>query len=70
MLHAFLVDELKTTAGHVSLALLRIRDTLVLDRTHRKHLRNKSVKLIEAAPRAGSGQALEDIAHGAVVHLR
>ena len=70
MLHAFLVDELKTTTGHVSLALLRIRDTLVLDRTHRKHLRNKSVKLIKAAPRARSGQALEDIAHGAVVHLR
>jgi hypothetical protein len=42
---------------------------LELDGAHREHLWHKSVELIEASPRSGGSQSLEDLGHTLVIHL-
>eukprot|EP00951_Prasinocladus_malaysianus_P030099 scaffold281563_cov46-Prasinocladus_malaysianus.AAC.1 len=46
-----------------------IQHSLVLRGAHRQHGNRDAIELIKAAPRAGLGQALIDLAHGLVVHL-
>ena len=46
-----------------------VEHRLVLDGAHGEHLGDEPVELVEAAPRARRGEALEDVAHREVVHL-
>ena len=41
----------------------------VLCRAHRQHCNRNTVELVKAAPGAGLGQTLVDLAHGLVIHL-
>mmetsp|Transcript_12959 Transcript_12959/g.30929 ORF Transcript_12959/g.30929 Transcript_12959/m.30929 type:complete len:662 (+) Transcript_12959:973-2958(+) len=53
----------------LGLGLDGVDDGLELHRAHRQHLGHQTIELIEAAPRTRRRQALEDVAHGLVVHL-
>jgi hypothetical protein len=64
-----LVSVFKAAPWEKRLFLLWVCDTLVLNRAHRQHFRHKTVELIEAPPGPRSSQPLEDVTHGAVVHL-
>mmetsp|Transcript_91601 Transcript_91601/g.126302 ORF Transcript_91601/g.126302 Transcript_91601/m.126302 type:complete len:360 (+) Transcript_91601:4920-5999(+) len=52
-----------------SLVLNSISNSLELNRTHRKHFRYESVKLIEATPRTRGSKTLENTSHTLVIHL-
>ena len=51
------------------LLALRVDHRLELHAAHRQDLGHKTIEFVEAAPSPAARQALENVAHGAVVHL-
>jgi hypothetical protein len=58
---------LNSEAGDSSLN--SISDTLVLNGAHRQHGGEESVELIEATPRSGGSESLEDTSKTKIIHL-